>query len=284
VLIIYLGILAFGVIAIIFILLEEQRSRKPKPSELLESLEIDEPVSDLSSRKNADAIGASSSFLDRLRMAENKSKESKKESELPTPEAEEKPIAAEEVVQEIEEPAPEPKPTPEPKPEPEPIAQPVDEPAIANDKPQTTNIVEEDAIIDLSTPTENKIDLTTSNLKSEPESAPEPEGLDLSSQSQPENKIKLRLDETPPEPETVSEPEGLDLSSQSQPENEIKLRLDETPPEPETVSEPEQKSPKSETIDEKPEPEEIKLSSPSEEQNNSDQAQSEDKESENKNS
>ena len=251
-LIIYLGILAFGVIAIIFILLEEQRSRKPKPSELLESLEIDEPVSDLSSRKNADAIGASSSFLDRLRMAENKSKESKKESELPTPEAEEKPIAAEEVVQEIEEPAPEPKPTPEPKPEPEPIAQPVDEPAIANDKPQTTNIVEEDAIIDLSTPTENKIDLTTSNLKSEPESAPEPEGLDLSSQSQPENKIKLRLDETPPEPETVSEPE--------------------------------QKSPKSETIDEKPEPEEIKLSSPSEEQNNSDQAQSEDKESENKNS
>lgn len=83
---IYLGILAVGVLAIVVILMNENKSSKPSPVDLLNSLEVDENPDE--GKKDAFRTPPPSSFLNRLNLNENKSK--KDEEHVKTVEVEKK--------------------------------------------------------------------------------------------------------------------------------------------------------------------------------------------------
>lgn len=73
----YLGILAAGVVAIISVLANENKKSKPSPVDLLNSLEVDEaPDED----KKTPPKKSSSSFLNRLNFNEDKAKKAEEQA------------------------------------------------------------------------------------------------------------------------------------------------------------------------------------------------------------
>lgn len=73
----YLGILAAGVVAIISVLANENKKSKPSPVDLLNSLEVDEaPDED----KKIPPKKSSSSFLNRLNLNDDKTKKAEEQA------------------------------------------------------------------------------------------------------------------------------------------------------------------------------------------------------------